>query len=542
LLNYVKSKSNGNRLVFALRYSFINKTPTKYMKTNWKSLVLVGLISSASTLAGFKLLNSDNGTDVVIKEAAGESLARFTSSGSPVGAPGDFVYAAEATTPTVVHIKSTVASRGNNGRRSQMEDVFRDFFGGGMGDFRGGAPQPQEASGSGVILSTDGYIVTNNHVVEGAQELEVTLHNKGKYRAKVIGTDPSTDIAVIKIEAKNLPAITLGSSDAVKVGEWVVAVGNPFNLESTVTAGIISAKGRGLGIIGQSSRRNGVTPAAMAAGDSPLESFIQTDAVVNPGNSGGALVNLKGELIGINTAIASPTGSFAGYAFAVPSSIVKKVSGDIIKFGNVQRGYLGIYLDDLDSKKAEEYGVKVNDGVYVRDFTENSAGEAGGAKKGDVIVKVDGVSIHSVPELQQAIGLRKPGDKVNITVNRDGKEKDLAVTLRNRTGGSDIIKRDESAAVMSALGAQFGNLSDQEKQRLSRYKVEGGVKVLSVEGGKFGRSRVEEGFIITKVNGKAVKSVKEFESAMAGKEDSMVQFEGLYPDAPYDVFSFGFRL
>lgn len=513
------------------------------MKTNWKSLALVGLISSASTLAGFKLLSSNNGTDVVIKEAQGESLARFTSAGSPAGAPGDFVYAAEATTPTVVHIKSTVASRGNSGRRSQMEDVFRDFFGGGMGDFGGGgAPQPQEASGSGVIISSDGYIVTNNHVVEGAQELEVTLHNKGKFKAKVIGTDPSTDIAVIKIESKNLPAITLGSSDAVKVGEWVVAVGNPFNLESTVTAGIISAKGRGLGIIGQSSRRNGVTPAAMAAGDSPLESFIQTDAVVNPGNSGGALVNLKGELIGINTAIASPTGSFAGYAFAVPSSIVKKVSGDIIKFGNVQRGYLGIYLDDLDSKKAEEYGVKVNDGVYVRDFTENSAGKAGGAQKGDVIVKVDGVNIHSVPELQQAIGLRKPGDKVNLTVNRDGKEKDISVTLKNRTGGSEIIKRDETAAVMSVLGAQFGNLSDQEKQRLSRYKVDGGVKVLSVDGGKFGRSRVEEGFIITKVNGKAVKTVKEFEAAMAGKEESMVQFEGLYPDAPYDVFSFGFRL
>ncbi|HEV7379119.1 MAG TPA: PDZ domain-containing protein, partial [Dyadobacter sp.] len=213
-----------------------------------------------------------------------------------------------------------------------------------------------------------------------------------------------------------------------------------------------------------------------------------------------------------------------------------------IKFGNVQRGYLGIFLDELDSKKAEEYGVKVNDGVYVRDFTENSAGKAGGAEKGDVIVKVDGVDIHSVPELQQAIGLRKPGDKVNLTVNRDGKEKDLAVTLRNRTGGSDIIKRDESAAVMSALGAQFGNLTDQEKAKLARYKVEGGVKVQAVEGGKFGRSRVEEGFIITKVNGKAVKSVKEFEAAMAGKEDSMVQFEGLYPDAPYDVFSFGFRL
>ncbi len=508
------------------------------MKTNWKGLVLVGLISSASTLAGLKLISSDSDKDVIFKEAPSESIARFTSAGAPAGAPGDFVYAAEATTPTVVHIKSTVTRQQSRGQ--QIPDIFRDFFGDDLGGSKR-CPKKSEATGSGVIISNDGYIVTNNHVVEGAQELEVTLHNKSKFRAKVIGTDPSTDIAVIKIEGKDLPAVTLGNSDAVKVGEWVVAVGNPFNLESTVTAGIVSAKGRGLGIIGQ-SRRNQMQPTAAAAGDSPLESFIQTDAVVNPGNSGGALVNLKGELIGINTAIASPTGSFAGYAFAVPSSIVKKVSSDLIKFGNVQRGYLGISLDNLDSRKAEEYGVKVNDGVYVLDFTENSAAKAGGVSKGDVIVKVDGMNIHSIPELQQSIGLHKPGDKVNVTVNRDGKEKDLSITLRNRTGGSDIIKRDESAAVMSSLGAQFGNLSDQEKQRLSRYKIDGGVKVLSIEGGKFARSQVEEGFIITKVNGKAVKTVKEFEAAIAGKEESMVQFEGLYPDAPYDVYSFGFRL
>jgi S1-C subfamily serine protease len=370
----------------------------------------------------------------------------------------------------------------------------------------------------------------------------VTLSNKRKLRAKVVGTDPSTDIAVIKVDSKDLPAIIFGSSEAVKVGEWVVAVGNPFNLESTVTAGIVSAKGRGLGIIGQNRRGYGATPTSTANGDSPLESFIQTDAVVNPGNSGGALVNLKGELIGINTAIASPTGSFAGYAFAVPSSIVKKVSSDLIKFGNVQRGYLGIILDELDSKKAEDYGVKVNEGVFVKEFAENSAAKAAGVNKGDVIVKVEGLTVNTVPELQQAIGLHKPGDKVLLTVNRDGKEKDLNITLRNRTGGSEIIKRDESALALTVLGAQFGNLSDQEKQRLGRYKVEGGVKVVSVEGGKLARSGVEEGFVITKVNGKAVRSVKEFESALAGKSDSMVQFEGLYPDAPYDVFQFGFRL
>lgn len=511
------------------------------MKTNWKALVLVGLLSSASTLAGFKLLNSNSDKDVIFKEAPSESLARFTSTGAPAGAPGDFVYAAEATTPTVVHIKSTM-TRSSRSSQGDIPDIFRDFFG---DDFGGGGsrgPQSSEASGSGVVISADGYIVTNNHVVEGAQELEVTLSNKSKFRAKVVGADPSTDIAVIKIEGKNLPAITFGSSDAVKVGEWVVAVGNPFNLESTVTAGIISAKGRGLGIIGQSQNRRGnARPTSAITADVPLESFIQTDAVVNPGNSGGALVNLKGELIGINTAIASPTGSFAGYGFAVPSSIVKKVSSDLIKFGNVQRGYLGISLDELDSRKAEEYGVKVNDGVYVRDFTENSAAKAGGVTKGDVIVKVDGMNTHSIPELQQSIGLHKPGDKVTVTVNRDGTEKDLSVTLRNRTGGSDILKRDESAVVMSVLGAQFGNISDQEKQRLTRYKVEGGVKVLSIDGGKLARTGVEEGFIITKVNGKPVKSVKELEASLAGKSDSMVQFEGLYIDAPYDVYSFGFR-
>ena len=503
------------------------------MKTNWKALVLVGLLSSATTLAGFKLLGSDSERDVIIKETPSESLARFTSSGAPAGSPGDFVYAAEASTPTVVHIKSTM-TRTSRGSQADIPDIFRDFFG---DDFGGGSrgPQSSEASGSGVIISADGYIVTNNHVVEGAQELEVTLSNKSKLRAKVVGTDPSTDIAVIKVESKNLPAVTFGNSDAVKVGEWVVAVGNPFNLESTVTAGIISAKGRGLGIIGQSQNRRygNAKPTAATVGDSPLESFIQTDAVVNPGNSGGALVNLKGELIGINTAIASPTGSFAGYAFAVPSSIVKKVSTDLIKFGNVQRGYLGISLDELDSRKAEEYGVKVNDGVYVRDFTENSAAKAGGITKGDVIVKVDGLNAHSIPELQQSIGLHKPGDKVVVTVNRNGVEKDLNVTLRNRTGGSDVIKRDESAAVMTTLGAQFGNLTDQEKQRLTRYKV---------DGGKLARTGVEEGFIITKVNGKPVKSVKELEASLAGKSESMVQFEGLYADAPYDVYSFGFRM
>ncbi|TDB68904.1 Do family serine endopeptidase [Arundinibacter roseus] len=508
------------------------------MNTNWKALIVVGLLSSATTIAGFKLLESGSEQDVILKEAPAETLARFTSTGAPTGMPGDFTYAAEATTPTVVHIRSSMM-RQASASNAQIPEFFRDFFGDSFERQRG--PQRAEASGSGVIISSEGYIVTNNHVVEGAEELEVTLSNKRKLKAKVVGTDPSTDIAVIKVEESKLPSIIFGNSDAVKVGEWVVAVGNPFDLESTVTAGIISAKGRGLGIISNEYKKK-YGNSGNYEGDSPLESFIQTDAVVNPGNSGGALVNLKGELIGINTAIASPTGSFAGYAFAVPASIVKKVSGDLIKFGNVQRGYLGIVLDDLDSRKAEEYGVKVNEGVYVSKFAPNSAGEAAGVKQGDVIVKVDGRTINSVPELQQSIGLHRPGDKVMVTVNRDGKEKDLSITLRNREGGSDVLKREEASVALSALGAQFDNLTTQEKQSLARYKIPGGVKVMSIQGGKLTRVGVEEGFIITKINGKPVLSVKELQQALAGKTDSMVQFEGLYPDSPAEIFTFGFRL
>ncbi len=511
------------------------------MNTNWKAIVLVGLVSSATTIAGFKLLDNSNGTDVILKQAPIESVNRFTSTGLPAGAPGDFVYAAEVATPTVVHIKSKIVREARGQNRQQMPDIFREFFGDEMPEQRGSGMQQGEASGSGVIISSDGYIVTNNHVVEGSTELEVTLNNQEKVLARVVGTDPSTDIAVIKVDEKNLPAIVFGNSDAAKVGEWVVAVGNPFDLESTVTAGIVSAKGRGLGIIGQEYYKK-YGKAGNPDGDSPLESFIQTDAVVNPGNSGGALVNLKGELIGINTAIASPTGSFAGYAFAVPSGIVKKVSADLIKYGNVQRGYLGIALEDLDSRKSEEYGVKVNQGVYVKDFSGNSAGEAAGIKKGDVVVKVDGMTINTIPELQQSIGLHQPGDKVNITVNRNGSEKDFSVTLRNREGGSNMMKRSESTVAMGSLGAKFDNLTTQEKQRLARYKVEGGVKIMSIAGGKLAKSGVNEGFIITKVNGREVRSVKELEDTLSGKSGAMVQFEGVYPDAPADVYTFGFRM
>ncbi|MEZ4902283.1 MAG: trypsin-like peptidase domain-containing protein [Spirosomataceae bacterium] len=502
------------------------------MSQNWKSLALVGLISSVVTVGSIKLLGGlDDTRDVIFKEAETPAMARFTSGGAP-GAAADFTYAAEVSTPAVVHIK---ASSTRQQQQQRGMDIF-DFFGEEFGMRRGG-PQKQESSGSGVIVSPDGFIVTNNHVVEGAEELEVVMSNKRTYKAKVIGTDPSTDIAVIQIPAKDLPSLTFGNSDAIKVGEWVVAVGNPFNLESTVTAGIVSAKGRGIGILAQRNSR-GNQPT-----DSPLESFIQTDAVVNPGNSGGALVNLKGELVGINTAIASPTGSYAGYAFAVPSSLVKKVSSDIIKFGGVQRGYIGIIPEELDSKKADQYDVKVATGIYVQGFGEgSSAAKDAGLKVGDVITKVDGVEVDSDPKFRELVARKRPGESVTLTVNRNGSVKDYNVTLRNREGGKDIIKTEEADVAMSSLGAQFGDLNSREIQRLQRFNISGGVKVNAMEAGKLARIGVEEGFIITKVNDKAIKSVKDLKAALADKKGSKVQMEGLYLDYPEDVYSFGFNL
>lgn len=514
------------------------------MNNNWKVLALVGFLSAATTLVGYKFFIQDDTKEVVLKEASEAPMARFTSGGVMAAGPVDFTAAAEISTPVVVHIKASAVRQAQSRQQRPQGfpfDMF-DFFGDGMGMEQ--APRRSEGTGSGVIITGDGYIVTNNHVIESATDIEVTLSDKTKLKGKVVGADPSTDIAVIKVESKNLPSITFGDSDALKVGEWVVAVGNPFNLESTVTAGIVSAKGRGLGIIGSSqSRQRSRGQQSGPQFNDAIESFIQTDAVVNPGNSGGALVNLRGELIGINTAIASPTGSFAGYAFAVPSSIVKKVSTDLIKFGNAQRGYLGIVMQEVDNKLAEEKDLKVEHGILVRELAENSsaAGEAG-IKPGDVIVKINGKKITATPELTQTVGLLRPGDKVNVTVNRDGKERDFNVTLKNRDGGSGIIKKEESAVALAALGAQFANLNDAEKKKLERYNIKGGVKITDVQGGKLARVGVAPGFIVTKINGKEVTSVKELEKELADKVDSMVQFEGLELDAPYDVYSFGFRL
>lgn len=488
------------------------------MKNQIKSFVVVGLISSGITLGAYHLLNLGNSPSL------GTVPSAFTTNVSSVnvpGNPGEFTYAAEKSTPAVVHIKTKSAPR-SMGR--QFSSPFDDFFG--FGDPFGGSPrrsQPQEASGSGVIISADGYIVTNNHVVENADEITVILNDKREFKGKIVSTDPSSDLAVVQIKGENLPFLTFGDSDNLRVGEWVLAVGNPFNLESTVTAGIVSAKGR-----------QNIIDRDPEARVNPLESFIQTDAAVNPGNSGGALVNLKGELVGINTAIYSRTGQFAGYSFAVPVSIVKKVSGDLIKYGNVQRGFLGVTILEVNSKLAEEKDLKVNNGVYVGGFSENSAAKEAGLKVNDVIVKVDGVETKTTSKLMELVNRKRPGEVVDVTVNRDGSTKEYKVTLRNLDGNTKIIKGAKGESGKSEfLGATFGSLTQAEKSKL---KVSGGVKITEVDPeGRLAMYGIEKGVIITKINDKTVNSPNEAIEALEGKK-GRIKLEGIDVDGARFIY------
>jgi S1-C subfamily serine protease len=349
------------------------------------------------------------------------------------------------------------------------------------------------------------------------------LNDKREFKAKVISTDPSSDLAVIQIKAENLPFLTFGDSDALKVGEWVLAVGNPFNLESTVTAGIVSAKGR-QNIIDRDDDK----------ASNPLESFIQTDAAVNPGNSGGALVNLKGELIGINTAIYSRTGQFAGYSFAVPVSIVKKVSADLIKYGNVQRGFLGVSIIEVNSKLVDEKDLKVNTGVYVGGFSENSAAKAAGIKINDVITKIDGIETKSSSKLMEIVGRKRPGETLNVTVNRDGQNKDFTVTLKNKDGNTSILKGETGESYKSEfLGAKFGALSSTDKDK---FKVSSGVKVIEVSPeGRLEMYGLSKGSIITKINDKVVNNPKDAAELLEARK-GRTKLEGIDVDGSRFIY------
>jgi serine protease Do len=455
----------------------------------------------------------NNATPFIKARLDGKSGA--PAAGAPAAAmiPADFSFASKKATASVVHIKSTLKPE-RTVSQMQVPEEFRDFFGD-RNPFGQQAPEGKmekpQATGSGVIINPDGYIVTNNHVIQGAETLEVTLADKHTYKAKVIGSDPNTDIALIKIEAKNLPALSFGNSENVQVGQWVLAVGNPYNLTSTVTAGIVSAKGRSINILGENAK-------------APIESFIQTDAAVNPGNSGGALVDLNGNLIGINTAIASQTGSFAGYSFAVPSSIAHKVVEDISKFGSVQRGYLGVGISEVDAAKVKSFDLKVDEGVRVENFADESAAKEAGIKIGDVITKIDGHAITSVPQLQEAIAQHKPSDKVTVNVNRDGVEKVVSVILKGIAEPS--VADRSSLAVMEQLGIELKDLTNQQKKE---YGIGSGAQVTSINAGKIRQGTdMEEGFVITKIDKTPVANAAQAVKMLQGKKGG-VMIEGLYP-------------
>jgi serine protease Do len=418
----------------------------------------------------------------------------------------DLTYAAEKSIHAVVNVKTEMV------RETYRNPILEFFYGDSYKN-----PEPVLGFGSGVIISSDGYIVTNNHVVDNSDKVFVTLNDKREYEAKVIGTDPSTDLALIKIDADDLPYIPYGNSDDLKVGEWVLAVGNPFTITSTVTAGIVSAKGKNLGIIQDQYR---------------IESFIQTDAAVNRGNSGGALVDTRGELVGINTAILSPSGAYAGIAFAIPVSIVKKVIADLVEFGVVQRAILGVSIQEIDANLAKEKGINVLKGVYVSELRDGGAAKDAGILAGDIIMKIDDVEVNSPSELTEQINRYRPGDKVNVTLKRKNKTKQFGVILRNLQGDTKFIK---SGTYDTILGAKVIEIGNEEKKSLG---IKNGVKITELGAGKLRAEGVKEGFIITEVNNKGVSTVEDLKKIINGIEGG-VYIKGIYPDGVIAYYAFG---
>ncbi len=425
----------------------------------------------------------------------------------------NFVFAAKKATPSVVHTRTTYV--GGSSSQNSFNDFFRDYF----GDRYDREERESKGAGSGVIISPDGYIITNNHVIDNASTIEVVLNDNRSYKAKVVGVDQSTDLAVLKIEENNLQPVSYGSSENIQIGEWVLAIGNPFEFRSTVTAGIISAKARNIRILRSRDR---------------IESFIQTDAAVNPGNSGGALVNLNGELIGINTAIASPSGAFAGYSFAVPSTLVKKVVNDLIEYGTVQRALLGIQIQDVDAQLAESEKLDVVKGVYVAAVGENTAASIAGLKEGDVIIAIEDVSVNSVAQLQEQVAINRPGDEIQVTYIRDNQQRKVMATLRNSSGTTDIVEvKDE----YNFEGATFIDVSDELKNQLD---LEGGVQVSDLRSGKWREARLKEGFIITEIDDQPIRTLKDLIAFLAAIEgDDGILIEGVYPDGDKAYYGMG---
>jgi len=438
----------------------------------------------------------------------GISLVTFAQS-----TPVNFTFAAERSVNSVVNVKTKYKITYVQG--DYFEDLFEFFFGRPQNPRQKQEPQEKQGGiGSGVILSEDGYIVTNNHVIDKATTIEVTLNDKRTFKAEVVGTDPSTDIALLKINATDLPPMPVGNSDDLKIGEWVLAVGNPFNLTSTVTAGIVSAKARNINIL---------------SADLKIESFIQTDAAVNPGNSGGALVNTKGELVGINTAIASQTGSYTGYSFAIPVSIVSKVVADLKEYGIVQRAVLGIQMRDIDDEFAKEKKLHTLDGVYVVNVIDKGAAKTAGIQDGDIIIAIEEVKVKSMAEMQEQVGRYRPGDVVTITVLRHEKVHNFEVQLKNRSGNTGVVK----AVDLKQLGAKFQPISSNTK---FQFGISGGLEVISIEkSGRLAKAGVQKGYIILKANKFVIETEENLAEAYEqiksdSENDKVLLLTGVYPN------------
>lgn len=489
------------------------------------STIIISALTALGVMFGFNKIQQNNNPNFNSEfnvPANYKYAGFFNPDGSPNAGPADFTQAATAAVPTVVHITTKTNPRQVNNNLPNKKSPYSDLFGDELLEqlFGNGGRQrsiPSRASGSGVIISEDGYIVTNNHVVSGADEVTVVLSNKKSYTAKVIGADPSYDLAVVKINATNLPFMLYGNSDDAKIGQWVLAIGYPLTLETTVTAGIVSAKGRRLGL-----NRDRSGSSALA-----VESFIQTDAAVNMGNSGGALINTNGQLIGVNSAIASPTGVYAGYSYAIPVNIVRKVVNDFIKYGSVQRGFLGAQYTDAtgltDEQKKQLQLPVTADGIYITNLSSNGAAKAAGIKEGDIIRKINDVNITSGSDMGEQLSRYKPGDKVDVTYERSGALKTIPVTLKNSSGNFDIVRAE---TMVDKLGAELVTLDGKQAKN---YGIPGGVVVKKInQGGAIDdQTRMRDGFIITKANGKPVKTVDELRSLIGTSKD--VKIEGVYP-------------
>ncbi|WP_241738185.1 trypsin-like peptidase domain-containing protein [Hymenobacter polaris] len=505
--------------------------------------MMLGLLTSAVlgggvAVGGYKLLETEPGT-LAQTSVASDPQVRYTSAmrSTAYAAPEglNFVAAAAAVTPAVVHVMTEYKAdpqASAQSRAMQMDPFLRQFFGDQIPQMRrrGGdddeESQGGQGSGSGVIIAANGYIVTNNHVIDKASKITVVMDDKRKFDAELVGADPNTDLAVLKVKADNLPFVKYGNSDETKVGQWVLAVGNPFNLNSTVTAGIISAKGRNIGILAAHNHDN-----------MGIESYIQTDAVVNPGNSGGALVNTNGDLIGINSAISSHTGSFEGYAFAVPSSIVSKVVDDLLKYKVVQRALLGVHIQEVDARLASEKKLPTLNGVYVQGLNANSAAAAAGLKMGDIITDLNGVPVNTAAQLQEQVARYRPGDKIKVGYLRGNDKLLTTATLFNASNTTAVVKELPADAAVKYEGAKINPVASRLQNQLG---IEGGAQITGIDKSNFRETGMGDGFIITRIDKNPVRKPADVQAYLdQAKDGSGALVEGVYPDGRKAYYPIG---